>query len=76
MSVMKTKGTRLRTPGYIFGDAMSETSVNIYCPNRMKDGLKRLAFDKELSVSRYIVGLIINDLLEKDEDFREWYKSL
>jgi len=42
----------------------------------MKDGLKRLAFDKELSVSRYIVGLIINDLLEKDEDFREWYKSL
>ena len=75
MRVRKTKGTRFRTPGYIFGHAMSEANININCPNRMKDGVKRLAFDKELSVSRYIVGLIINDLLEKDKDFREWYKS-
>lgn len=76
MRVRKTKGTRFRTPGYIFGDAMSETSININCPNRMKDGVKRLAMSYELSVSRYILGLIITDLHLKDKEFKDWYDSL
>ena len=76
MRVRKTKGTRFRTPGYIFGDAMSETSININCPNRMKDGVKRLAMSYELSVSRYILGLIITDLHLKDKEFKDWYDTL
>jgi len=76
MRVRKTKGTRFRTPGYIFGDAMSEANININCPNRMKNAVKRLAMSYELSVSRYILGLIITDLHLKDKEFKDWYDTL
>jgi hypothetical protein len=55
---------------------MSEANINIICPNRMKDGVKRLARSYELSVSRYILGLIITDLHLKDKEFKEWYDTL
>lgn len=73
---MAKKSVRFRTPGYIFGDAMNESAINICCPNRMKDGVKRLAMSYELSVSRYILGLIITDLHLKDKEFKEWYDTL
>ena len=73
---MAKKSVRFRTPGYIFGDAMSEANINIICPNRMKDAVKRLARSYELSVSRYNLGLIINDLHLKDKEFKEWYDTL
>ena len=73
---MAKKSVRFRTPGYIFGNAMSEAKINIICPNRMKDGVKRLARSYELSVSRYILGLIITDLHLKDKEFKDWYDTL
>ena len=73
---MAKRSVRFRTPGYIFGDAMSEANINIICPNRMKDGVKRLAMSYELSVSRYILGLIITDLHLKDKEFKDWYDTL
>ncbi len=75
MSAKRVKRVRFRTPGYIFGDAMSETNIAVSCPMKIKKAILRVAMGKELSVSRYALGLIINDLLKKDEDFKEWYED-
>ena len=57
---------RFRTPGYIFGEA----SGHLYpVSRRMRDGIRQLAYRQELSMSRYILGLMIN-LKSKDEGFK------
>mgnify|MGYP000082294107 FL=1 len=73
---MPSKNIRFKTPGYIFGSAMNESAINICCPNRMKDAVKKLAYKYELSVSRYVLGLIITDLHLKDPEFKEYMDSL
>jgi hypothetical protein len=55
---------------------MNESAINICCPNRMKDAVKKLAYKYELSVSRYVLGLIITDLHLKDPEFKEYMDSL
>ena len=67
---------RFRTPGYIFGEAISEAAINIRCPERMRDAIRRLAYGQELSMSRYILGLMIVDLKSKDEGFKKYMDSI
>ena len=67
---------RFRTPGYIFGEAINEAAICIRCPERMRDGIRQLAYRKELSMSRYILGLMITDLKSKDEGFKKYMDSI
>ena len=73
---MAKKSVRFRTPGYIFGEAINEAAISIRCPERMRDGIRQLAYRKELSMSRYILGLMITDLKSKDEQFKKYMDSI
>jgi len=73
---MTSRNLRFRTPGYVFGEAMSETAISINCPMRMKDSIKKMANKHEFSISRYVLGLIIKDLREHDKEFKDFHDSL
>ena len=71
---MAKKSVRFRTPGYIFGEAINEAAINIRCPERMRDGIRQLAYRQELSMSRYTLNLILDDIRKKDEEINRWVK--
>jgi len=56
------------------GEKIDQASVFIIMPARIKEVLYRITQSESISMSRYTLNLILDDIRKKDEEINRWVK--
>ncbi len=66
---------RFKSKEWGMGEKIDQASVFIAMPARIKEVLYRITQSESISMSRYTLNLILDDIRKKDEEINRWLTS-